>query len=268
MDTPRFLPAEHRLFVERAMPLLQGDPRVLGVAAAGSWITGSMDEFSDLDFVVVARDSEYDSVMADRDSIAGSAGKLLSGFSGEHVGDSRVLICLYDEPLLHVDWKFIRLSDFGTRIENPVVIWERETSLSSMMKTNSSQHPMPDLQWIEDRFWVWIHYAALRLGRGELLEVIDFLSFVRGTVLGPLALVQRQQLPRGVRRIEFLASDLLEDFKATVPAYDRESCGDAIERSYRLYQSLRDAHPVSGLKRRFEAEKKAIDYLEVIRNRR
>ena len=32
-------------------------------------------------------------------------------FTGEHVGESRVLICLYGPPLLHVDLKFVSLSD-------------------------------------------------------------------------------------------------------------------------------------------------------------
>ncbi|MER7057532.1 MULTISPECIES: hypothetical protein [unclassified Streptomyces] len=35
---------------------------------------------------------------------------------------------------------------------------------------------MPDLQWIEDRFWIWVHYGATKLGRGELFEVNGFLA--------------------------------------------------------------------------------------------
>jgi hypothetical protein len=39
---------------------------------------------------------------------------LLVGFTGEHVGEPRVLICLYGPPVLHVDLKFGK-SQLGLR---------------------------------------------------------------------------------------------------------------------------------------------------------
>jgi hypothetical protein len=123
---------------------------------------------------------------------------------------------------------------------------------------------MPDLQWIEDRFWVWVHYAAQRLGRGELFEVIDFLSFLRNQVLGPLALVARGELPRGVRRLELLAKDDCPEFVRTVPTYDSKSCGAAIAASVALYLRLRDQSGQQNLNRHLKAEQVAIAYLNRI----
>jgi hypothetical protein len=37
----------------------------------------------------------------------------------------------------------------------------------------------PDLQWLEDGSWVWVHYIATKIARGELLEAVDALGFVR-----------------------------------------------------------------------------------------
>ncbi len=222
------LPRNHQQFIDHALPKLQMDSRILGVAGAGSLISDSMDEFSDLDLVIVVPDSEFESIMNDRFSIIGELGNYLIGFTGEHVGEPRVIICLFEKPLLHVDLKFVALSDFSNRIENPVTLWERGTSLADTIRKTTPVHPMPDLQWIEDRFWIWVHYAALRLGRGELFEVIDHLSFVRQVVLGPPALVQHGQLPRGVRRIETLAPRYVDMMKATVAHYDRNSCVSAI----------------------------------------
>src|SRR5256885_4988237 len=62
--------------------------------------------------------------------------------------------------------------------------------------------PISQVQWIEDRFWVWVHYIAVKIARGELFEAIDALEFVRARVLGPLILSEAGGQPNGVRRVE------------------------------------------------------------------
>lgn len=255
------LPIDHQRFLDRAMPILQNDPRILGVAAAGSWITKNMDRFSDLDLIVVSTDGSYAEVMAERMEIAGRLGDLLSGFSGEHVGEPRLIICLYANPLLHVDMKMITLDGLSRRIENPVVLWERNGDLTTAIGSSEPSHPMPDLQWVEDRFWVWVHYGAVKLGRGELFEVIDMLAFMRQQVLGPLALVGHGHLPRGVRRLETLAVEELPDLKRTLAGHDCSSCGAALKAAAALYRRLRDAQAGPELIRRDRAEEAALSYL-------
>ena len=49
----------------------------------------------------------YDEIMAQRMAFAGTLGHLLHAFTGEHVGEPRLLICLFGPELLHVDLKFI-----------------------------------------------------------------------------------------------------------------------------------------------------------------
>lgn len=258
------LPPDHQSFFERALPRLQADPRILGVAGAGSLITSSMDQYSDLDLVVVSDNAHSAAVAAERHPIVQGLGPLLVGFTGEHVGEPRLLICLYDQPLLHVDVKFVSLDEFARRIENPVVLWERGAELSAVLHKTTPAHPMPELQWIEDRFWVWVHYAALRLGRGELFELLDFLGFLRQAVFGPLSLVQHGQLPRGVRRLETLAPRHLELMKQTVAHYDRGSCVQATRSAITLYRQLRTEAATPSLIRRAEAEDAAVRYFEQI----
>ncbi len=257
-------PKDHQRFLDGALPRLQADARIVGVAGAGSLITKTMDRFSDLDLIVVTANEHREAVSGDRQRIIEGLGNLLAGFTGEHVGEPRVLICLYDDPLLHVDLKFVSLDEFSNRIENPVVLWERESELSSIIAGTGFGHPMPDPQWIEDRFWVWLHYAALKLGRGELFEVIDFLSFIRQSVLGPLSLVDHGQLPRGVRRLETLAPRHLAEMKKTIAGYDRASCAEACRAAIGLYRRLREEAAVPGLRLSSEAEVAAIRYFEEV----
>lgn len=154
---------------------LQTDERLLGVAIAGSYLRGEMDEYSDLDLILVVNDGHYQNLFQQRQIFASQLGSLLAAFTGEHVGEPRVLICLYDNPLVHVDLKFLLLQAFTTDlIEDPVVLWEQENLLTTAIANNPCHYPPIDLQWIEDRFWVWVHYCAARLGRGGSLKPLIF----------------------------------------------------------------------------------------------
>lgn len=226
-------------FANRAKAVLAPDDNVIGLAVAGSWLTNEIDAFSDLDLILVTKQRVSD----DKGQMLGYAkrlGDFLSGFTGEHVGEPRVLICLYDNPLLHVDIKFVTLDEFHTRIETPVVLLDKDGQLEAALRNSQAQFPYPDFQWIEDRFWTWIHYALLKIGRGEYLEAYDFMGFLRMVVIGPLIHIKNDNLPRGVRKVETdLAPHDLDKLKLTIPAYDRQSLLGSLRSAVSLYRALR-----------------------------
>ncbi len=252
----------HEQFLAQAKAKLSQDHRLLGLLAGGSMMTGTMDEYSDLDLVIVYDAAYLSSIMEERIQIAEGLGHLLSAFTGEHVGEPRLVICLYGPQPLHVDLKFITSAELTTRIENPLIIWERAGEISSILQATSPSYPTPDPQWMEDRFWVWIHYGAAKLGRGEIFEAIDLITFIRGTVLGPLILMQKGHLPRGVRRLEEHAENELEELKRTLPVHDANSCYHALKTTIRMYKRLRPASDT--FIARSEAEQISISYLEHI----
>ena len=193
--------------------------------------------------------------------LAESLHPLLAAFTGEHVGEPRLLICLYRSPLLHVDVKFVSLEDFGVRVEDPAVLWERDGALTAVLQSTRSRRPAPDPQWIEDRFWVWIHYAATKLARCELFEVIDMLGFLRVQVLAPLAVHARGLPPQGVRRAETYVPEYIAALEKTLAKHDPASCGEALQAAVTLYRELRQPHLASLHPPRAEAEAAAVEYL-------
>ncbi|GAA1864959.1 hypothetical protein [Myceligenerans crystallogenes] len=255
------LPPEHAATVDRLVASVSADPRFDGLAAGGSLLTGGVDEFSDLDLVVVVAEAHHRDVMGARAGIAAGWGRLLAAFTGEHVGEPRLLICLFDDPLLHVDLKFVTAAELAVRIEDPLVLWERDDVVTRRLRETSAAPLVADPQWIEDRFWIWVHYAATKLGRGELFETLDFLAFLRATALVPLALHLRGLEPRGVRRAEVLVPELVPALGATVAGHDARECAAAVGRAIRLYRDLRDQLP-EPLRRGAEAEAAAVRYLE------
>ena len=258
------LPQAHTSFLSEALPRLQADERLIAVAAGGSFLTGDMDEYSDLDLVIVVEPAALHQVMQERKQIAATLGNLLMAFTGEYVGEPRLLICLYGPPLLHVDLKFISLPDAATRVKDPIILWEREGKLASILQTTEAVYPAPDLQWIEDRFWVWVHYGAAKVGRGELFEALDFLAFLRFHVLGPLALLEQGSRPSGVRKVETRATLHLPDLLRTMAPYERLACVQALQASVAFYQKLRRQLTSEAFTARIEAEQATLQYLDEV----
>lgn len=256
-----------REFANKAKTILTPDNNVIGLAVAGSWLTNEIDEFSDLDLILVTEQkiSGDKNLMLD---YAKRLGNFLSGFTGEHVGEPRVLICLYDDPLLHVDIKFVTLEEFHTRVETPHIILDKSGQLEKAIVNSQAKFPYPDYQWIEDRFWTWTHYALLKIGRGEYLEAYDFMGFLRMVVFGPLLHIKNQNLPRGVRKVETdLNSDDLAKLKLTIPTYDRKSLLESLRNAVLLYKELRIQLYNGTVNLQDNTEKKVMHYFEDIENR-
>ncbi|MFA7584236.1 MAG: hypothetical protein WCZ46_11970 [Proteiniphilum sp.] len=257
-----------REFANKAKTILETDENVIGLAVAGSWITNKMDEFSDLDLILVTRKkiSHDKNLMLD---YAKRLGNFLSGFTGEHIGEPRVLICLYDNPLLHVDIKFVTLDEFQSRVETPTLLIDKEGQLEKAIKNSHEKFPYPDYQWIEDRFWIWRHYALLKIGRGEYLEAYDFMGFLRMVVFGPLLHIKNDNLPRGVRRVETdLESEDLARLKLTIPTYNRQSLLGSLRNAVTLYRQLRRELFDNNVCLQNDAEQKVMNYFDEIERRK
>lgn len=257
---PTSLPALHTAFLRTALDRFQQDSRLLGLAAGGSFRTNTLDEFSDLDFVVVVDPAAWPAILDEREALVRPLGTLLGAFTGEHVGEPRLLVTLFGPPLLHVDFKFIRPEDLAQRVEDPVVLWERDGAISRGLAATRAHFPLPDPQWIEDRFWIWVHYVATKIGRGELFEALDALAFLRARVLGPPLLDAAGVMPAGVRRLESAAGEHLPRLLQTTAGYDRAAIVEGLRAAIALYRTLRP----STVTRREAAELESVRYLDAI----
>lgn len=253
-------------FADRAKDILRRDDSVIGLAVGGSWLTGQIDEFSDLDLIVVTKEKISDR-KENMISYAKRLGNFLSGFTGEHVGEPRVLICLYDNPLLHVDIKFLTLEEFHSRVETPILLLDKNGELEEAIINSEAKFPYPDYQWIEDRFWIWVHYMLLKIGRGEYFETLDSFGFLRMTVFGPLLHIKNGKLPRGVRKVEMeLSREDLDRLKLTIPIYNKESLLHTLKNSVELYRYLRNSLYDNTIRLQSETEERVMTYLDEIEN--
>jgi hypothetical protein len=257
---PATLTEAHRERLRSVRDGLRPSPELLGLAAGGSFIAGAMDAYSDLDLVVVVAPSAWPGVLDRRADMAARLGPLLAAFTGEHVGEPRLLICLYGPPLVHVDLKFVHLDALAERVEDPVLLWDRTGDVRRRLDATPARYPQPNLQWIEDRFWIWVHYATAKLARGELFEALNMIAYLRDRVLGPLALLEAEARPNGLRRIETLAPGRIPALRATLAGLDAAEIRRALEAAIACYRELRTALAPPGLVRS-AAEGPAVAYI-------
>ncbi|QDZ13107.1 nucleotidyltransferase domain-containing protein [Devosia ginsengisoli] len=236
------LPSLHATFLDALIKKLAKDPRFDAVLAGGSMVHGGFDAFSDIDLVLVVRDDVYAQVMAERGDIARDQGGLLAAFTGEHVGEPRLLICLYGPELLHVDLKFVILSDLTRLVERPLILWARDAAaVSGALDRARIAWPDRAPQWFEDRAWTWLHYAAVKLQRGELFEAIGTIAFFRDAVLGPMLHRRAGRPQRGVRKLE--QAGIAQALLPTVATHGTQSVAAGLTHAMRLYLELRADQP-------------------------
>ena len=249
-------------FAAHTAIIAEDDLSIEGLAVAGSWLTQELDEFSDLDLVLITNEK----VGGDKEKMmayANKFGNLLNAFTGEHVGEPRLLICLYSNPLLHVDIKFITADELKTRVENPVLLFDRTGHLQQIIDSTSYQFPQPDHQWIEDRFWTWVHYALLKIGRGEYMEAHDFLAFLRMVVFGPLLHIKNNNLPKGVRKVETtIAAEDFNQLQQTLAVNNKASLLAALQNAVQLYRSLRKELFTTNTTLQHQTEEAVMKYFE------
>lgn len=168
---------------------------------------------------------------------------------------------------MHVDIKFLTLDEFYTRIETPTILLDKSGQLEAALNHSQAKFPYPDYQWIEDRFWTWIHYALLKIGRGEYLEAFDFMGWLRMVVLGPLLHIKNNNLPRGVRKVEKdLSQSDFEKLKQTIPNYDRQSLLESLKNAVLLYRKLRTTLFSDEIRVQPDTEDKVMTYFKEIKS--
>lgn len=244
------VPDAFRPLVERALGLARGDRRAVGLIVNGSVALGQADRYSDLDLVVTYADDAEVDLPAEAHRLVTALGDVLVAFTGEHVGAPSLVIGLLADPVVHVDVKCERVGEQGRRVEDGLVVWQRGTAVDDARAGTEASWPRRDPQWMEDRVWVWLHYAAVKAARGEVLECLDALSLIRGWVLGPLIAAGRGARPAGVRRLETVAPDELPALHATIGGTDPLACLDALLAAADLYARVRP----SGVRVRDRAE--------------
>lgn len=252
-------------FAKNVVEVLKDDDSVIGLTAGGSWLTDELDEYSDLDLIIVTTEKITD----DKEKMleyAKKMGSLLNAFTGEHVGDPRVLICLYDEPLLHVDIKFLTEEEFHNRVEDPFILLDTDDRLKEIISKTEAKFPSRGYQWMEDRFWTWVHYTLVKIGRGEYLESYDGFGFFRDVIFGPLIHIKNGNQPRGVRRMEtHIAKEDFERIMRTIAQYDRDSQVKALEAAVELYRELREELFTEEIKLNTKTEERIMEYFDKIK---
>lgn len=216
-------------------PAIEG---LLAVAAAGSWVDGRIDEHSDLDLVLVTEPGQWLGE-ADRRLFASECGALRSAICGKQVGEPRLLLCLFGEPVLHVDLVFVELPDLTSLGQAVEALYVSPDAPALNWPTPRERRPL-SAQWCEDRAWLSLHYLTTKTARGELHEVLSALNWFRNSILVSLLTRVHGPVLFGLRRIEQSGIPELAALARTTSGYDKADLIRAIRECFALYLDLRE----------------------------
>jgi hypothetical protein len=264
LDYSRVTPNAAQEFLDRALPILADDPRLIGVVASGSYAQGQMDKYPDLDLMLIGRAGDISEMLTRLPVLAEEIGLLLTSFSGSMFGVPHLLVCLYAPQPLHVDLKVAALESMQSGIERPVLLFDRTGEINETLKAMTVTWPNLSGQWFEDRFWVWVDYVARKIGRGELFDAIDCIAMIRKRALGPMIARSVGRRQDEVRHLERIAPGLAMRLDAVIARHDVDDCLRALYAGISLYNELRlDAPPEMS---RIGAESAALKVLEQLKH--
>jgi predicted nucleotidyltransferase len=240
----RDVPGHMFRFLKSAARMLMSDDSVLGVAVGGSWLgpsatseVGDLDAYSDLDVYVVVREKSLD-----RSAQLDLAKKLAPHFL-VHRRTPNYLSALYRNPILRVDLRFVTVMEMSIRWEDPEVLWERGDVITSVLSATppdplQNRSAQPDLTWLQSNFWIGLLNCTNRLCRGELLQVISDIDWMRWTIIGPLVAILHGVPCRGTRLIEFRFPEVKSLMGGTVAGYGGSECWRALKALLESYEQL------------------------------
>lgn len=150
------------------------------------------------------------------------------------------------------------------RVEDPAVLWEEGNLLSAAVRANPRRYPDADPQWVEDRFWIWVHYVGGKIRRGEVLETLDSFAWMRSLGLAPLVRALHGAPSRGCRFREKVDPTWARRLAELRPRNnERAGLKECLEANVAIYRELRALLP-QPVERRAEAEAAVEQYLRTV----
>ncbi len=252
-------------FATRVVNEMKNNTGFLGLALTGSYAYGQDDEFSDLDLILVCTDKHYENALKSMQEFASKLGTLGAAYETKEDDKLDLLSCLYVEPTLHVDLKFVNLKQFSAFRAKTHVLWEWNGALSAAVNRKREKPKDMTLQFAEERFWIWFQEASAKLGRGEFFYAYDMCAHIRNNALVPLVLMRVKS--EGARHLEKKAGEYMERLAKCVPSYDKESIANALAKMCELYFAIRYELADDSFVRREEAEIAACEYFSMVKRR-
>ena len=252
-------------FLNRTVSLAEKDPRIVGVALHQA--SDQEKEFTNTELVLVCQPEAFEEITADFIGVAEALGPLLQAYEQPKGEGEKELTCLYDEPLQRVDLRLLPLDNLS-EIHHPSVLWDREDQLRLALSARRDPATSLDLQWMEDRFWLWLHSAATALKEGAVFEAHHLMSCMRSRILAPLVLKKEGLSPAGgLHELEKTDGENLSSLRATVPLYDARSCEISLREAAKLYVDLRETLASVDLVRHRRAEMAVMRHLHTVTER-
>ncbi len=204
----------HRRLLEKAVKALKGDDRVKGLYLSG---TPSTDDYSDIDLFILSSVEDREGLERDRVKTAGRVGEIVA----EAMSTVPHTYVVVYEPGVKMDYCYHVLPEkprpdrvFVDVLYDPSGHIEEVIEMSKTASIGVSDEYLRNLV---KHFYVALHYATTKLGRGELWESRDTVEYYRGLLISFEHILDSRERV-GYRRLEQkLSKEKLLMLEKTIP---------------------------------------------------
>ena len=232
----------HFEMLTKASSLIRELKGVVGLCISGSVATNMVDEYSDLDLLIITSESKLDLYWSRREQFEQTIGEVSFRVDLPEVM-ATTCIAYYEN---HVKIHYTYLSESNLHFDPEYKLVIPIFILSNQVKKwlddcnkNTFDVDSNILAKEDARFWFWFLQGSAKIPRGEFWAALDTLHIIR-TIIVQFSEVINENYFQGYRRIEQRwTTHRIRNLTKTLSSLDFEQLSLAYINSYKVYIALR-----------------------------
>ncbi|MBC8374661.1 MAG: nucleotidyltransferase domain-containing protein [FCB group bacterium] len=215
---------------------------IYGILVSGSVATGNVDEYSDLDLLVVVSYEELQNVWQDRYDHESTVGKIFFRIDLVDVYPTSAVAFLEDGRKIHITYKAVTELTVEAEYTSAITLLNNDSRIDDWLlkcRQITISYDFARLAENDRSFWFWLLQGTAKVGRGEYWAAYDTLNTLREICIEAHAALNKKPF-QSYRRIEdrWKESDISK-LSRTVPKINQGEISKAYSMIISLYSELR-----------------------------
>ena len=252
-------------FLKKYIDYVTIDNKIVGTILSGPAIEKRLEADTVLELIVIIEDNSYYKIIYERNKFASRFGNIISYYDDYNdtndTNDTNEFVCIYEKDLLQVTFKFVNASIILNKLFVGEIIYDKNNNLSDKLNITKKKNISLSIQWYENRFWILLNYGITKLNSNQLMEAIEYISFIRQSIITPMIHMKLNQQQRDSDYLEFDAPEFIDKLKLTVSLYDKSLISKAYEELVIFYIELRKLFDFDYFSRNSNLEEKVLEKL-------
>lgn len=260
---------EHRAILKSAIRNLSENKYILGICITGSFASGDIDCYSDIDLLIILKEEHLGNIWKNRISIENGIGKTKFRIDLTEIYEYSS-VAFYEKGIkLHITFYDIATLPIDEEYRNIEIILSREIYINDWASKCRDLHKpisVENINIFDKRFYFWAMQGASKIARGELWAAFDTLNILREIMIYQVTFLKKIKYI-GYRKLEKdWDKESIDSLGRTIATIEKKSLVRAYSSIISDYHHIKDQLCIKN-KIQFLTKQNEIDYvLNIIKN--